>query len=644
MSNSADKTDSDPAGDSGEEVLDLTEEVDPGEASLDEEESDEDAGLEEPEVDAEAPAESPEEMPGARETIQETPEKSESPQEVPGARETIQETPEDAGPSSGERETLEETTQEPEDAESDGTDGETPSAAVVSRPGKKSTGAAEEDADSNSTTPEHEAAAQDADQPPAVFQTIQMEAVDRTVIEREGQMRQLEQTESLDSSKFAPEIIVRSPRSVITDWHSEMPGTETSAAPEPETDAEETSRAALVPTEPGGHSAASSPTEPGGHSAASSPTEPSGHSTPSSPTDESTDERDDQDVEASQPPPQPEESDPASADHTEAPATDEATQSPPPVEVETATPPSEEASPAEVESTETPEPPSNQQPGEADDPAEMEESIPVVEPEEDEVVTEVEEVEEVQPAGPGVPTAPQGHDSAPPERPQPPETPDQPETSTDEDDQKDEELSEIVEELVEEDEAEQRDRDEWVERVFGELYLSTVPGKIKEKTKREADFIEGRMSLDEADQVLDLACGFGRHTLELTERGHNVVGFDLSKPLLKQGLAEAERRSLNINFFHGDMRTLDFENVFDACICWQTSFGYFGDRTNLDILARINRALTEGGEFLVDVMNRDHIIQKMPHRIWWEGLECIFLEEGEFDYETSTMHMNRSFI
>lgn len=588
MSNSADKTESDPAGDSGEEVLDLTEEVDPGEAGLDDESSDQ----------------------GSSEQTEEAAESSDDSEAVArDARETIREAPEDV-----------------EGAFDEQGGSETPSAAVVSQPGNRTDGPDADEAatgdgtpEAGETTPQRGEVPEDDEEPPAVFQTIQMEAVDRTVIEREGQMRQLEQTEPLESSEFAPEIIVQQPGELVDEWHQGLPGAESaSAGPEAE---EAQSDPALAPTEPSGHAAASAPT-------------------------------DGQAPEGSQPPPKPDD-----PEASPAPASDPE-QSPPPSDVsgpeasspaDSSSPTSDNRAPADSGRTDTPQaPPSKQPAGSPDstDDADEAEEIPVVEPEEDEVVEEVEEVEEVQeveavePAAPGAPTAPEGHDS-PPDRPQPPpETPEAPSSA-----ESDEELGEIVEELVDEDdEPERRDRDDWVEKVFGELFLATVPSGVKESTKKDADFIEGRLSLDEAEQVLDLACGYGRHTLELTERGHNVVGFDLSKPLLKQGLAEAERRSLNVNFYHGDMRTLDFENVFDACFCWQTSFGYFGDRTNLDILARVNRALNSGGEFLLDVMNRDYVIQKMPHRIWWEGTDCIFLEEGEFDYESSVLHMNRSFI
>jgi len=400
--------------------------------------------------------------------------------------------------------------------------------------------------------------------PDGVYETVQMEAIDRTAIEREGQMRQLEQTLPLLSSRFAPEIVVASPRKLVGEWREGW--TDPTPSSEPEQ------------LDPGPGASGEEPPD-----------------TPQRGVDEL----------------------PRSAE--------------PPEAGTTPTKPPTALDPSEGESSTEP----------LDAPRALQDTPPPP-TEEDDSNSEAVETPAI-----GTPVA-----DGPPEidddKTGGPETPPTPEERS----EKDEELSEIVEELVEEEDQEDREVDEeteglsggWVQEVFGELYLATVPETVARRTKREADFIEESLGLEADDNVLDLACGFGRHTIELVSRDYDVVGFDLSKPLLQKGLEEAKQRSLKINFFHGDMRNLDFHGVFDACFCWQSSFGYFEDAVNLDVLARVNRALLPEGRLLLDVMNRDYVIRKMPHRIWWEGEECLFLEEGEFDFEESILHMNRSFI
>lgn len=211
------------------------------------------------------------------------------------------------------------------------------------------------------------------------------------------------------------------------------------------------------------------------------------------------------------------------------------------------------------------------------------------------------------------------------------------------------EMSGLVQELLDEGKEPPRKKrkkkpEAWFHKIFNEEYLRTLPKDIHRQTKREVDFLERSLRINEDMRLLDLACGFGRHSIELTRRGFEVAGLDLSMPLLKKALTEAKKQSLSIKFIHGDMRDLNFDSIFDGCFLWQTSFGYFEDRVNLQVLRGINRALKPGGRLVVDVINRDHIVRDMPHRIWWEGVDCVFLEEVELDHNTSILHTKRSYI
>ena len=49
-----------------------------------------------------------------------------------------------------------------------------------------------------------------------------------------------------------------------------------------------------------------------------------------------------------------------------------------------------------------------------------------------------------------------------------------------------------------------------------------------ENSAREVDFILDLCDLKPGARILDLACGFGRHALELAGRGYAVVGVDIT--------------------------------------------------------------------------------------------------------------------
>ncbi len=211
-----------------------------------------------------------------------------------------------------------------------------------------------------------------------------------------------------------------------------------------------------------------------------------------------------------------------------------------------------------------------------------------------------------------------------------------------------EDLTGLVQELIEEDTPkktlERPLEPAWYQQIFTEEYFRTLPMGFHKQTLREAQFVVDSLGVGDGGRILDLCCGFGRHTLDLAKRGYDMVGLDLSLPLLQKALGEAQRRKLSIKFIHGDIRELNFQEVFDATYCWHTSFGYFDDKTNFEVLRGVHRALKPGGRFLLEIVNRDFIVGLMPRRKWWEGADCLFLEEIAFNYNTSVLHTKRSFI
>jgi len=184
----------------------------------------------------------------------------------------------------------------------------------------------------------------------------------------------------------------------------------------------------------------------------------------------------------------------------------------------------------------------------------------------------------------------------------------------------------------------------WFEEVFDEDYLRTLPFMTPEQTLREVGFIRGSLQPPPDGHVLDVACGYGRHAIELGQGGLRVTGIDISLPLLIRAADEAQRRSLSVNFVHADMREMAFEKQFDGAYSMLTSFGYFDEETNLRVAERIGRALKPGGRFLLDILNRDYVVADLPVRVWWEGTGCVVLEEVDFNFHTSRINTHRSIV
>jgi SAM-dependent methyltransferase len=184
----------------------------------------------------------------------------------------------------------------------------------------------------------------------------------------------------------------------------------------------------------------------------------------------------------------------------------------------------------------------------------------------------------------------------------------------------------------------------WWEDLFNDDFIRTMAKVSDADIAREANFIEESLGCEAGATILDLACGTGRHAVELASRGYQVVGFDLSLSMLARASDEAQERDQKINFVQGDMREMTFEETFDGVFSWNTSFGFFDEEKNAAVIAKVHRALKKGGQFLLDVVNRDNLIRSAPSLAWFEGDGCICMDEMQVDFITSRMKVKRTLM
>ena len=178
----------------------------------------------------------------------------------------------------------------------------------------------------------------------------------------------------------------------------------------------------------------------------------------------------------------------------------------------------------------------------------------------------------------------------------------------------------------------------WYKTFFGEDYLHLYePVLTSDRTQRDVEGIVNLLALPQGSSILDLCCGHGRHAIPLAQQGYKVTGQDLSEVFLREAEKEALAKGVHVDWLHGDMRNIPFEDEFDAVINIFTSFGYLENQDeDQQVLQQVCKALKPGGLFLLEILHREGLMRRFsPHMIehYPEGL--IVLEERSFDLLTS---------
>ncbi|MHA1702962.1 MAG: class I SAM-dependent DNA methyltransferase [Promethearchaeota archaeon] len=111
---------------------------------------------------------------------------------------------------------------------------------------------------------------------------------------------------------------------------------------------------------------------------------------------------------------------------------------------------------------------------------------------------------------------------------------------------------------------------------FAEIYDLIYEFLDYEKTAKKIKKFILKNKRTEGNELLDIACGTGRH-LKYLKKDFNCTGVDISDQMLDV----ARKNFTNIRFIQADMIELDLKEEFDAIICLFSSIGYVKTYENL---------------------------------------------------------------
>jgi SAM-dependent methyltransferase len=108
------------------------------------------------------------------------------------------------------------------------------------------------------------------------------------------------------------------------------------------------------------------------------------------------------------------------------------------------------------------------------------------------------------------------------------------------------------------------------------------------------------------DPVLELACGTGRITIPLAEKGIQITGLDLSKPMLSHARKKAVKKGIDIHWINADYRDFSLNEQFSLIFIPFNSLLHIHDLKSYEAcFSSVRDHLRDGGRFIVDIFNPD---------------------------------------
>ena len=157
-----------------------------------------------------------------------------------------------------------------------------------------------------------------------------------------------------------------------------------------------------------------------------------------------------------------------------------------------------------------------------------------------------------------------------------------------------------------------------------------------ENTEHQVNFIVNKLALKGNERILDLACGYGRHSIALARMGFSVTGVDITEAYIEDAKKTAKELSLEVEFIHADIRDVACRDEFDVVLNLDDgAIGYLeDDDENLKIFDVISKALKTGGKHFMGINNADYADRCFPSITCEIGENALTIWQNDWDAKT----------
>lgn len=144
------------------------------------------------------------------------------------------------------------------------------------------------------------------------------------------------------------------------------------------------------------------------------------------------------------------------------------------------------------------------------------------------------------------------------------------------------------------------------------------------------EFILEQCQVQTKSKILDVACGHGRHSLFLSQCGHDVVGTEISSRLVSY---LRNTYGQHARFDKKRFQDIDYSATFDLVIVLGNSLGLMPRDEIFGVFSKLRDSLKAGGKLFFQLDNRSWFIKNEAGKRNWNyhGNRLITLSEHYYD-------------
>ena len=177
---------------------------------------------------------------------------------------------------------------------------------------------------------------------------------------------------------------------------------------------------------------------------------------------------------------------------------------------------------------------------------------------------------------------------------------------------------------------------------YKEIWRTIIPDEL---TVKEVDFMLPYFNLQPGSKVLDLMCGYGRHSIALARKGMFVTAIDNLGAYTSEISETAEKEQLPLKVVTADVINYTIDDQFDLALCMGNSLNFFDAADTTKLLTNIAAHLKKGAHLLINSWSIAEIaIKNFSSKSWSNVGDLKFLIDSAFLFQPTRLETTSTII